>query len=286
MLTIPLSVKEFIKNALIEDIGHGDITSSLIVDDTMVSEAQFIAKEDVILAGVPFVKEVFHMVDPDIKIEAVKNEGDGLKNGDVIALVSGKTISLLAGERVSLNILQRLSGIATLTHTFVEKVKGLPVKIVDTRKTTPNMRFMEKYAVRVGGGDNHRFGLFDGILIKDNHIKAAGGIREALKRARGGHHLLKIEIEVKNMDELREAIEEGVDRIMLDNMSMDEMKKAVEIVRSKEFGVRSKKKILIEASGGVMLDNVRQIAEAGIDIISIGYITHSAVAMDISMKIV
>ena len=199
------------------------------------------------------------------------------KKGEVIAEISGNARSLLAGERISLNILQRISGIATMTRAYVEKVSGLPVKIADTRKTTPGMRFMEKYGVKIGGGVNHRFGLYDGILIKDNHIKIAGGVGKAVGLTKNARHLLKIEVEVKNFDELREALNAGADVIMLDNMSVDEMKEAVTIAKGRA---------VIEASGNVNLENIRGIAETGTDIISIGALTHSARAVDISMKII
>lgn len=270
-------VQEIIRLALAEDIGQGDITSLLTVPADKAATALIKAKEDLILAGMPFVKEVFRAVDPAIRIKVLHNEGEKLTEGTVIAELSGNARSLLAGERLALNILQRISGIATLTRAYVEKAAGLPVRIVDTRKTTPGMRVMEKYGVTIGGGANHRFGLFDGILIKDNHITAAGGVREAITLARKAHHLMKIEVEVKNFDELNEALDAGADIIMLDNMSPADMMKAAGIVNGRA---------LLEASGGVTLDTLRTIAETGIDLISIGALTHSARAMDISMKIV
>jgi nicotinate-nucleotide pyrophosphorylase (carboxylating) len=203
------------------------------------------------------------------------HDGDRIRKGDIPAEVYGETGDILAGERVSLNILQRLSGIATLTAAYVKRVKGLKARIVDTRKTTPCMRFMEKYAVRMGGGCNHRFGLFDAILIKDNHIAAAGGIRKAVSMARKGHHLSKIEVEVGDMNGLKSAIDAGADVVMLDNMTVGDMKKAVAI---------SNGRVLLEASGGVRLENVRDIAETGVDFISVGALTHSAPAVDISLK--
>jgi len=270
--------RELIRFALNEDIGHGDLTSELIVDDRTAS-ARIMAKEPFVLAGMPFVSEVFDIIGGGTSIEVFCDEGSRLKKGDIIAAVSGSAKNLLAGERTALNILQRLSGIATLTAAFVEKVMGLPVRIVDTRKTSPGMRYMEKYAVVAGGGSNHRFGLFDGILIKDNHITIAGGVKEAIARAKKASHLLKIEVEVKNIGEAFAAVEANADVIMLDNMSADEMKKAVQAVRAVNGN------ILIEASGSVRLENVRNIAETGVDIISVGAITHSARAVDISMKI-
>lgn len=273
-----LIARDFIRSALSEDIGHGDITSSLIIRDEQAS-ARILAKEEFVLAGMPFVKEVFDIVDKEIAIEILFQEGARVKKGDLIARLSGKAKGLLAGERVALNILQRLSGIATLTSSFAEKVKGVPVRIVDTRKTTPGMRLLEKYAVSAGGGANHRFGLYDGILIKDNHIKIAGGVKQAIQLAGKAHHLLKIEVEVKDMAEVKDALEAGADVIMLDNMSVSEMKDAVKFARS----INSR--VVLEASGNVNIDNVRSIAETGVDIISIGALTHSARAMDISMKI-
>jgi nicotinate-nucleotide pyrophosphorylase (carboxylating) len=271
--------REFIRLALNEDIGHGDITSDLIVGNRVAS-ANIMAKEPFVLAGMPFVREVFDIIGGVTKLDTFIDEGSRVNKGDIIAHVAGSAKALLAGERTALNILQRLSGIATLTAAFVEKVRGLPVKIVDTRKTAPGMRFMEKNAVTAGGGSNHRFGLFDGILIKDNHISIAGGVREAMSLAKKAGHLLRIEVEVKDIDEALVAVESGADVIMLDNMSVHEMKRVVAAARSLE------RSIIIEASGGVTLDNARDIAETGVDLISVGAITHSARAVDISMKIV
>ena len=272
------STKDFLRSALAEDLGHGDITSSLIIGDEQAC-AQIIAKEQFVLAGLPFVKDVFDITGGQVRIDVLLEEGVLVKKDDIIARISGQAKALLAGERVALNILQRLSGTATATRKFVEKVKDLPVRIVDTRKTTPGMRAMEKYAVIIGGAANHRFGLYDGILIKDNHINIAGGVRQAVVLAKRAHHLLKIEVEVGNMSELGEALAAGADVVMLDNMPVAEMKKAVTVVRS------SGSRVLIEASGNVNTDNVRDIAMTGVDIISVGAITHSARAVDISMKI-
>jgi len=279
-MKIPHSVKEIIRLALEEDIGNGDITTSLLIPEDSESRALIIAKGNFVVAGLPFVKEVFSSLDGAIRVTVFINDGAKVTKGEMIAEVYGRTRSLLSGERVSLNILQRLSGIATLTNMFVEKISGLNAKIVDTRKTAPGLRFMEKYAVRMGGGINHRFGLFDGILIKDNHIEAVGSIKEALRLAREGHHLAKIEVEVENLIDLKEAVGAGADIVMLDNMSVSDMQEAVKIVRS------SQKDIILEASGNVTLNNVREIAETGVDLISIGALTHSATAADISMKIV
>ncbi len=266
--------------ALKEDIGHGDITTSLLIAEGHKSTAVLIARENFILAGIPFAEKIFKLIDSEIKFKADKKDRDAVKAGSVIARINGNTRCLLTAERVALNLLQRLSGIATLTHRFVEKVKGLPVKIIDTRKTTPGFRFFEKYAVRVGGGSNHRFGLFDGVLIKDNHIAVAGGIKKAIKLARAGaQHMLKVEVEVGNIRELEQALSAGADIIMLDNMSIKEMRKAVKIVRLKSPGT------ILEASGNITTENVRATAQTGVDLISIGALTHSATAVDISMEI-
>ena len=276
-MEIPSSVLDTIRRALEEDLGPGDVTTSLLIPEQATSTAQFTAKETFVLAGFPFAREVFRTIDPSIEWNIFLSEGSKAAKGDVLAEISGKTSAILIGERLSLNILQRLSGIATLTSLFVDKISGLRAKIVDTRKTSPCHRFMEKYAVRTGGGNNHRFGLFDGILIKDNHIHAVGSVREAVQRAKTGHHLTKIEVEVDNLADLGEAIEAGADIVMLDNMPATDMKEAV-----KKAGGR----VVIEASGGVTLENVREIAETGVDLISVGALTHSAAAADISLKIV
>lgn len=279
-MKIPYSVREIIRIALEEDIGNGDITTSLLIPEDHESRALIIAKGNFVVAGIPFMKEVFAILDEGIRFNVFINDGLKVTKGDMIAEIYGKTRTLLSGERVSLNILQRLSGIATLTNMFVERVSGFGAKIVDTRKTTPGLRFMEKYSVRIGGGSNHRFGLFDGILIKDNHIEAVGSITEALRLAREGHHLTKIEVEVENLNDLKEAVEAGADIVMLDNMSIEDMKEAVKIVRN------TQRNITLEASGNITLNNVREIAETGVNLISIGALTHSATAADISMKIV
>jgi nicotinate-nucleotide pyrophosphorylase (carboxylating) len=276
-MEIPSGVVETIRRALEEDLGPGDCTTSLLIPEKKKSSAQYIAKENLILAGLPFASLVFQLLDQTARFRPFFADGDRIKKGRIIAEVSGYTSVLLKGERVSLNLLQRLSGIATLTALYVEKIKGLKAKIVDTRKTTPCLRSMEKYAVRTGGGFNHRFGLFDGILIKDNHIKAVGSIPKAVQRAKKSHHLSKIEIEVENIRGLREAIHAGADIVMLDNMSIADMRKAVKL---------SNGRVALEASGGITLDNIREVAETGVDFISVGALTHSAPAVDMSLKIV
>ena len=276
-MDIPSNVIELIKHAIEEDIGHGDITTNLLVPEANEAKALYIAKGNFVLAGMPFANEVFRILDSSVSFSIFYNEGAKVSRGDVLAEVAGKTRVLLAGERVSLNILQRLSGIATLASQFVDAVRGTKARILDTRKTTPCQRFMEKYAVRVGGGTNHRFGLYDGILIKDNHIEEVGSITDAIARAKSGHHLARIEVEVENLKELQEAIEAGADIVMLDNMSVGDMAEAVLYARGK---------VTTEASGNISLANVREVAETGVDLISVGALTHSAAAADISMKIV
>ena len=273
-------LKEFLKKAIEEDIGSGDITTEFCIPISQYSVAYIIAKEEGIIAGMPFVIELYALIDKSLKIEIFKQEGIILKKGDIIATIKGRTKSILMGERIGLNLIQRLSGIATLTKKFVDAVKDTKVKILDTRKTTPNMRMFEKYAVRIGGGFNHRFGLYDGILIKDNHIKAVGSIKEAVERVKkAGTRMLKIEVEVENLQQLKEALYVGVDMIMLDNMPLSMLKEAVKITKQYDPSVK------LEASGGINLQNIKDIAETGVDFISIGSITHSAKAIDISMEI-
>ncbi len=281
-MIIPAPVTRFLTMSLEEDLGPGDITSGLLLTGQQKSKAVFISKSKngFVVAGLPFASEVFRLVDEDIKFKPLVKEGSFVQKGAVLAGITGNTASLLAAERVSLNILQHLCGVATLTRSYVQAVRDFPpAKIVDTRKTTPSMRYMEKYAVRMGGGGNHRFGLYDGILIKDNHIKAAGGIKKAVEMAKKGrmHHLLKIEVEVEDLRGLKAALDAGADVIMLDNMSIPMMERAVLLCG---------KRALLEASGNVTLANVREIARTGVDLISTGAITHSAPAADISMRIV
>ncbi len=263
-----------------EDLGNGDVTTSALIPEQHVSKAEIVAKSDLVLSGLPFAERIFQLMDGKIRFSPLRKEGSKVKGRTVIAKVSGNTGNLLKAERTALNLLQRLSGIATLTSKYVQQVKGLNVKIADTRKTAPGLRYFDKYAVRVGGGHNHRFGLFDGVLIKDNHIAAAGGVGEAVRQSRARvHHLFKIEIEVKNVMEVKQALAAGADVIMLDNMDVIGMKKAVSIIRWNNSG------IIIEASGNITLETVRCIAETGVDLISVGALTHSAPASDVSMKI-
>jgi nicotinate-nucleotide pyrophosphorylase (carboxylating) len=270
-----LSLDDIIQNALREDIHTGDLTTQAVVPESRPATARLVAKEEMTVAGMSVAARVFALLDPSIVFEACCHDGQLLKKGTLLSKMSGDAAHLLQGERVALNLLQRMSGVATLTARYVAAVAGTGARIVDTRKTTPGLRVLEKYAVRVGGGINHRTGLYDGILIKENHIAVAGGITEAIRRARVYiPHTLKIEIETETIEQVLEALAAGTDIIMLDNMDCATMRHCVELIG---------KKALVEASGGVNLDTVRAIAETGVDIISIGALTHSPRAMDISM---
>ncbi|NVM21441.1 MAG: carboxylating nicotinate-nucleotide diphosphorylase [Desulfobacterales bacterium] len=270
--------KNLIRLALEEDIGHGDVTTDALIEQDRTETAVIFAKESLVLAGLTVAQEVFATLDPAMGFETTFQDGDRVESGDDILKASGKLCSLLTGERTALNFLQRLSGIATLTRQYVERAGSTGVRIIDTRKTTPAWRTLEKYAVRIGGGRNHRFGLYDGILIKDNHIEACGGITEAVARVRKDQgHLLRVEVEVADLNQVTEALESGVDVIMLDNMDPNEIKKGVNLI-----GGRA----LVEVSGGVTLDTVAELAATGVDMISVGALTHSAGAVDISMRVI
>ncbi|HTH37001.1 MAG TPA: carboxylating nicotinate-nucleotide diphosphorylase [Pyrinomonadaceae bacterium] len=266
---------------LAEDIGRGDITTSATVPSDTRGVGRFLAKEYLVICGVEVAEAVFLHLDAEIsEIETSFSDGDEVEEGTIFGTLKGYADVLLTGERVALNLLQRMSGVATLTRQYVRAVEGTGAAIVDTRKTTPGLRLLEKYAVTIGGGKNHRMGLDDGVLIKDNHITLAGGVTEAVAAAKNtAGHLHKIEVEVSNWAQLREAIEAGADIVMLDNQTPDEAAKLVEMSRGLNPNV------LIEASGGMDLDRVRSFAEAGVDLISVGRITHSAKAVDISFKI-
>jgi nicotinate-nucleotide pyrophosphorylase (carboxylating) len=263
-----------------EDLGRGDITTQATVARNARARGRFIAKEKMIVAGLEAAEAVFSTLDSQQQIEAFASDGDEVEAGKVIARTSGFADVLLAGERVALNLLQRLSGIATLTRRYVDAVEGTRAAIVDTRKTTPGLRTLEKYAVLSGGGRNHRFGLDDGVLIKDNHIALAGGVAAAVERARDRvGHLHKVEVEVSNERDLREAVTSGADIILLDNLTPEETARLVNLAR--ELAPQ----VTLESSGGITLENVRAYADAGVDLISVGALTHSARAMDISFKI-
>jgi nicotinate-nucleotide pyrophosphorylase (carboxylating) len=270
-----IMIDRLIEQALLEDIHTGDITTLAVVPGKCPASARLIAKENMVVAGLSTAARVFSILDPAIQFKACLSDGETADPRTILAMIHGEAAQLLMGERVALNLLQRMCGIATLTSSFVKAVSGTKARIVDTRKTTPGLRQLEKYAVRIGGGINHRTGLYDGVLIKENHIAAAGGITEAIRRARAYiPHTLKIEIETETLAQVDEALAAGADIIMLDNMSLDEMRAAVITI-----GGRAQ----VEASGGVNLERVRAIAETGVDIISVGALTHSPRAMDISM---
>ena len=271
------SIGEF----LAEDIGRGDITTQACVSDDVSAQGRFLAKENLVVCGLAVAEAVFiHLDEESPEIEAFANEGEEVAAGTVFATLKGYADVLLTGERVALNLMQRLSGIATLTRAYVRAIEGTTTQIVDTRKTTPGLRMLEKYAVTIGGGKNHRFGLDDGVLIKDNHIALAGGITEAVVLAKQKvGHLHKVEVEISNWAQLREAMEAGADIVLLDNQTPEEAAKLVQMARQINPAV------LLEASGGMDLDRVRSFAEAGVDLISVGRLTHSARAVDISFKI-
>ena len=263
-----------------EDIGRGDITTQSTVMRSQSAKGRFIAKEAMVVCGLEAAEAVFSTLDSQQQIEAFVSDGDEVEAGKVIARTTGFADVLLAGERLALNLMQRLSGIATLTRKYVQAVEGTHAQIVDTRKTTPGLRMLEKYAVLTGGGRNHRFGLDDGVLIKDNHIALAGGVATAVERARKAvGHLHKIEVEVSRERDLRDAVEAGADILLIDNQTPEETQRFVEIARG------LKPDILLESSGGITIENVRAYAEAGVDLVSIGALTHSARAVDISFKI-
>jgi len=271
-------VDRIIEYALREDLGDGDITTNSLATEKEDSKAVIRAKAKGVAAGLPIAKRVFQKLDPTVVCIDNISDGENIKPGDILSEINGGTRALLSGERLALNILQRLSGIATLTSKYVKAVEGLPVKILDTRKTAPGLRILDKYAVSVGGGYNHRFGLFDGVLIKDNHIEIAGGIAEAVAVIRKKYRQkYKIEVETSGLEQVKEALIAGADIIMLDNMSPEQMRKAVRLID---------RNALVEASGGINIKNVREVAETGVNFISVGALTHSAPALDIGLYVV
>ncbi len=274
---VSAKIKKVILEALKEDIGAGDITTRAIVKKNLRGHAEAIAKEEFIVAGIDVFKKTFLLIDKDLKFRAFAKDGKTVRKGEILARLEGSLASILQAERVALNLFQRMCGIATQTNKYVKAVKGTKAKILDTRKTVPGLRLLDKMAVKTGGGFNHRMGLYDAVLIKDNHIAAAGSITKAVKdQKKALNKKIKIEVETKNLDEVKEALESGADIIMLDNMGIAEMKMAVKIVG---------KRALLEASGNVNLKRVAKIAGVGVDLISVGEITHSARAADISLKI-
>jgi nicotinate-nucleotide pyrophosphorylase (carboxylating) len=274
-------IEEIVERALAEDLGKGDVTTGALIPSDQQGTGSIVAKKEGILAGTGAALQVFHRVDSELKVEILLEDGARVQPGSKVATVSGSVAGILKAERVALNFLQRLSGIASETNRYVAKVEGLPVRIMDTRKTTPGLRSLEKYAVRVGGGGSHRMNLSDGILIKDNHLVALRSqglnIKKIIAKARqNAPQRLPVEVEVGTASEALEAVEAGADIVMLDNMNLENMRKAVKSIRGRA---------LIEASGGITLDNVRAVAETGVDFISIGALTHSTRALDISLEL-
>jgi nicotinate-nucleotide pyrophosphorylase (carboxylating) len=270
-------VDDIIKTALKEDINYIDTATDYLIPPEQENEAIFLAKADGVLCGIEVAMRVFTLIQPDFQYEILIKDGEEVKKGDIIAKLKGKTVTILKGERTSLNLVQHMSGISTMTNKIVKLVEGTNASIADTRKTLPGMRPLQKYAVTVGGGKNHRYNLSDAAMLKDNHIDAGGGITKAvatLKKHLG--HMIKIELEVRTLDELKEALDAKVDVIMLDNMDNETMSKAVEMANGE---------VLLEASGGITEETIRGVAETGVDIISVGALTHSVKAFDISLKI-
>lgn len=289
MRTKDQGIEKLIELALREDLGKGDVTSEALIDENLKGKGIIKALEDGVLAGIEIARLVFKRIDPEIVFKPLVKDGEKIRNKSKVAQIEGKVKSILAGERTALNFLQRLSGIATFTSKFVQEVKGTKTKILDTRKTTPGFRALEKYAVKMGRGENHRMGLYDRILIKDNHIRACGGVGTAIRKvkkslknetfvSRFDLKNLKVEVEAKNIKEVKEAIQSEADWIMLDNMSSSQIKEGVRMIRS------NRRKIKIEVSGRVNLNNVKKIARLGVDYISVGALTHSAKALDLSLE--
>lgn len=271
---------KMIRIALAEDVRTGDVTSLWTIPENQTEHARLIAKEEGILAGLPVISLVFAELGADVRVKLYKKDGDKVSAGDLIAELDGTTRDLLTGERTLLNFIQQLSGVATVAHRFQEALKPGRTKVLDTRKTIPGFRTLQKYAVRVGGGSNHRMGLFDMVLVKDNHIAACGGVLEALAVVKKHNtQNLMVEMEVENLDELKKLLNKGVDVIMLDNMSNEQMAEALKIIRE------SGDKVLVEGSGNMTLERAREIANLGLDYISVGALTHSVKALDISMRI-
>ena len=276
IVSLRINADRYIRMALEEDITSGDISTNCVMPVYQKGQAELICKQDGIIAGLGVFKRVFSMLDKSVSFDMHVNEGDSVKNGELMAVVTGDIRALLSGERTALNFLQRMSGIATYTNSIVKLLEGSKTTLLDTRKTTPNMRIFEKYAVKTGGGSNHRYNLSDGVMLKDNHIGAAGSITKAIQMAKANVSFVhKIEVEVENLDMVREAVEAGADIIMLDNMTPDEMKEAVKIIDGRA---------LTECSGNVTKENIKNIIDTGVDFVSSGALTHSAPILDISLK--
>jgi nicotinate-nucleotide pyrophosphorylase (carboxylating) len=277
MLNDASQIDRIIINALEEDIGSGDITTDAIIGPDITGRAVLESREDIILAGLPVFMRVFSILDPKVTFETFYNDGERVPAGKIVCAIKGGMASILKAERTALNLIQRMSGIATITSHYVEKAGSGRVKILDTRKTAPGLRMLDKYAVPLGGGYNHRFGLYDAILIKDNHIAVAGGISKAIEAARkNAQGNIKIEVEVDDMEGVNEALKSGADIILLDNMPPDQLKKAVKLVSGRA---------LLEASGGITIENIKEIAATGVDMISVGALTHSVRAVDLGLEI-
>ena len=275
-ITMKLQADHLIEEALREDISSEDVTTNSVMKEAVQGEVNLICKQDGIIAGLDVFQRVFELLDEKIKVQFYKKDGDEVKVGELLAVVTGDIRVLLSGERVALNYLQRMSGIATYTNTVAKLLAGTKTKLLDTRKTTPNMRIFEKYAVRVGGGYNHRYNLSDGVLLKDNHIGAAGSVTKAIQMAKDyAPFVRKIEVEVENLDMVKEAVEAGADIIMLDNMSPEQMKESIQIIDGRA---------LTECSGNVTKENIQNMIDVGVDYVSSGALTHSAPIMDISLK--
>jgi nicotinate-nucleotide pyrophosphorylase (carboxylating) len=275
---------QLIDLALAEDVGGGDVTTLSTIPAQTHTTGRIVAKQAMVLAGLDVFERVFFRVDPEVKITQLFNNGDDVAKGTDVIRLEGRAHSLLVGERIALNFLQRLCGIATQARTFAAALEGTSTRVVDTRKTTPGWRHLEKAAVRAGGGGNHRDGLFDGVLIKENHVAAAGGIKAAIDGARAyAHHLLKVECETTSLDEVQQALDAGADVIMLDNFDNDQTREGVELIRA--WSKKTGKDIVIEASGNMTLERLPSVAACGVDIISMGALTHSVMAADLSMKL-
>jgi nicotinate-nucleotide pyrophosphorylase (carboxylating) len=280
MLILDPQIKRLVRLALSEDIGKKDLTSDAVIMRGLSGKVVIVAKEQGVLAGLTVAQTVFKTVDTRLAFIMFKKDGQRTRKGEKVVLIEGEVRSILSAERTALNFLQRLSGIATLTSKYVERLKGTKAKVLDTRKTTPGLRVLEKYAVKTGGGHNHRMGLFDMFLIKENHIKAAGSVSEAMNRAIDKCKGQKIEVEIRNLTELKEALKAEPDWIMLDNMDIQKMKKAVSMIRSFNPAIK------IEASGRINLRSAKRVASTGVDFISVGALTHSAPALDLSLKLI
>lgn len=268
-------IRDLVEQALREDIGHGDLTVDAIVNDDVCINAVFNTRSEGIFCGAEVLKLVFEILDPDVKVEMLVKDGDKISAGQDLAVVSGNARAVLSGERLALNFIQKMSAISTITNKYQQAISPYSAKVTDTRKTTPNFRIFEKYAVKVGGGSPHRFGLFDCVMIKDNHIKLAGSIIEAVKLVKNNiSHTTKIEVETENFDHIKQALDSGADIIMLDNMSVEDMKKAVELIN---------KRAIVEASGNITLETINNVASTGVDYISTSAITVKAGALDIGL---